>query len=162
MDSLTLRQIKSLPENAVFALISDSNKECYISHTTNLRTRIGEILTYTNDVLKEDTRLVVLCTGFEDIKYKRIYAQYYVEKFKRDGYSIIGTDNYINYKAKIILAKELDRVAVVLVNTRKDKEIVGLFRSVDEAQEFIDTYYKGDIVLPVYAINGTTREWIGI
>ncbi len=160
MDITTLRSIKALPENAVFGLISDSTKECYVSHTTNLRSRIGLILTDNDNILKEDTRLVV----FGDIrsyKYKLLYAQYYLEKMVAAGYKNIGTSHsYINYKVKIEFSVLLNEVFVVLVNKRKDKLIVGVFKKMDDAQEFIDVCYReGEMVQPIYAINKGTVDW---
>lgn len=157
----TLRQISRLPLDAVFGLISDSSKECYISHTVNLKARIGQILTMDEDILKDDTRLVIFCTGFSDSEYKRIYAQYYLDKLIEDGYrSISPTDRYINYKVKVQFSELLDEALVVLENTRKDKKIVGVFKDIEEAQSFVDEYYPvGSIVQPIYALNEGTKRW---
>lgn len=160
MDISTLRSIKALPENAVFGLISDSSKECYVSHTTNLRSRIGLILTDNDNILKEDTRLVVF-GEISNYKYKLLYSQYYLEKMVNAGYKNIGTaHSYINYKVKIEFSVLLNEVFVVLVNKRKDKLIVGVFKQIDDAQGFInDCYKEGELVQPIYAINRDTVKW---
>ena len=156
-----LRQLQNLPLDAVFAVISDSNKECYISHTTNLRTRIGLILT-DMDVLRDDSRLEILVTGITDFRYKQMYAQYYLDKFEDSGFTIIGNDkrSYINYEVKVVFSKLLDSALVVLVNRRKDKLVVGVFRYVDEANSFVDQYYKNeDMIQPIYSLNKETVKW---
>ncbi len=160
MDILTLRAIQDLPEDAVFALISDSSKECYISHTTNLKSRIGLILT-DSDILRDDTKLIILKTGLNDNKYKRIYCQYYLDKHLALGYKNIGeSHSYINYKVKVQFSDLLSEALVVLINKRKDKEVVGVFKTIIEAEEFVSMYYSGDMILPVYANNRRTREWL--
>lgn len=160
MDNKFLSQLKSLPDNAVFGLISDSSKECYISHTNNLKARIGQILS-SDFILHEDTRLIVFNT-VHDSEYKRIYTQYYLDKYKELGYSRVGGPfEYINYKVRVQYSKFLLEALVVLINKRKDKTVVGVFSSVEEANKFVDEYYTGkDIVLPVYSINKRTVEWI--
>lgn len=163
MNNEFLRQVNSLPLDAVFGLISESSKECYISHTVNLKARIGQILADNEDILKDDTKLVVFCTGFSDSEYKRIYCQYYLDKYIANGYtSISPTDNYINYKVRIQYSEALKEVFVLLVNKRKDKKIVGVFKQMDEAQEFVSRYYAdGSVIQPIYAVNDETRLWTG-
>lgn len=161
VDINSLRQIKKLPNSCVFGLISDSSKECYISHTTNLKARIGQIIDVNEDILKDDSRLVVFSSGFDDMLYKRIYAQYWLDKYINDGYSNVGpVDNYINGRIKVQFSQYIKLVFVMYENKRKDKIILGVFDTVNEANEFVDQYFSGkDLVLPVYAINKRTGEW---
>jgi hypothetical protein len=157
-----LRQVNKLPLDAVFGLISISSKECYISHTVNLKTRIGQILTDNEDILKDDTELIVFCTGIVDNEYKRIYAQYYLDMYVEAGFKNISpTDNYINYKIRVQYSDVLQEVFVLLVNTRKDKKIVGVFKQIEEAEQFVAQYYPdGSLVQPIYALNEDTKKGI--
>lgn len=154
MDLLSLKQLQSLPEDAVFGLISDSNKEYYISHTTNLKSRIGLVLTECENLLKDDTKLVILFSGTNNTEYKRIYAQYYINKYKELGYENMGLEsNYINYRVKIQYSADFNDMAVYLINKRKEKTLVGMFRSKIEAEEFVKKYYEqGGPILPIYDI----------
>jgi hypothetical protein len=150
MNFESLQELQNLPLDCVFGIISDSTKECYISHTKNLKTRIGAVLD--SVYLQRDSRLIIFCT-MQDDKYKRIYAQYYLDKYINDGYKNIGCGRkYINYKVRVQYSADLKYVQVVLINERKDKEIVGQFRSIEAANNFVDMYYRGDLVLPVYSI----------
>lgn len=162
MDITTLRQIQRLPQEAVFGLISDSTKECYVSYTSNLKSRIGLILTDNEDILKEDTRLVVFVDGIHDLKYKLMYAQYYVDQMVDAGYKIVGSpDKYINYRVVVQYSSMLNEALVLLITKRKDKQVVGVFKSIEEANSFVDEYYKaGDMIQPVYALNKLTRSWV--
>lgn len=162
MNITTLRQIQELPQDAVFGLINDSTKECYISHTTNLKARIGLILTDNEFILKDDTRLIVFVDGIQDLKYKLMYAQYFLDKYIRCGFKNIGVvRGYINYRVSVQYSDLLNEALVVLINKRKDKQVVGVFKTVEEANSFVEQYYvKGALVQPVYAINGRTRKWV--
>lgn len=154
MDSTFLGDIKRLPQNAVFGVISDSRREFYISHTSNLRTRIGLII---DDIeIHEDSRLVVFADGIEDKKYKQMFAQYYVDKFILDGYKNVSRNkcSYINYKVRVQYSDLFNEAWVVLVNKRNDKLVVGRFKTVDEANEYVELYYPvGTLVQPIYSTN---------
>lgn len=149
-----LSSIKNLPQNAVFGVISDSRREFYISHTSNLRTRIGLII---DDIeMYEDSRLVVFVDGIEDRRYKQMFAQYYVDKFVADGYRDISGKrcDYINYKVRVQYSELLNEVFVLLVNKRNDKLVVGRFKTVEEANEYVRVYYPvGELVQPIYSTN---------
>lgn len=149
-----LVDIKRLPQDAVFGVISDSRREFYISHTSNLRTRIGLII---DDIeMYEDSRLVVFVDGIEDKKYKQMFAQYYVDKYVADGYKNVSRNkcSYINYKVRVQYAELFNEVWVVLVNKRNDKLVVGRFKTVDEANEYVRVYYPvGELVQPIYSTN---------
>jgi len=162
MNSITLNEIKKLPSDAVFGLISDSSKEVYVSHTTNLRSRIGLIMD--NFSIREDTRLVVFLDGVYDKGYKQIFAQYHLDKYISDGYRNVGIvgRSYINYKVRVQYSELLNEVLVTLTTKRGDKMVVGVFSNVDDANKFVDDYYKlGEMVQPIYAINERTVRWIG-
>jgi hypothetical protein len=154
MNNRLLIDIKNLPQNAVFGVISDFRREFYISHTSNLRTRIGLII---DDIeLYEDSRLVVFLDGVEDRKYKQMFAQYYVDKFISDGYKNVSRNrcSYINYRVKVQYSSLFNSALVLLVNKRNDKIIVGSFKTVEEANEYVTEYYKeGTLVQPIYATN---------
>lgn len=50
----------------------------------------------------------------------------------------------------------------MLVSTRGDRKVVGKFKTMVEAAEFVEMYYAGDnpYRLPVYATNSRTSEYI--
>lgn len=162
MDISILRQIERLPQDAVFGLISDSSKECYVSYTSNLKARIGLILTDNENILKDDTRLVVFVDGIQDLKYKLMYAQYFRDRLVDDGYKIVGGPvKYINYRVVVQYSSLFNEALVLLINNRKDKLVVGVFKNVDEANSFVDEFYRtGNMIQPIYALNALTRSWV--
>lgn len=150
-----LGALKSLPNSCVFGLISDSKMKCFISHSNNLQSRIGAII----ESFPKDGRLVIFDT-LDSLEYKLLFCERYKLKMLGDGYSIINSRQYINYRIRLQYNKMNTRVMAVLYNARYDKKIVGVFKTMVEAQEFIALYYKEKILVPVYAINSLTREYI--
>lgn len=155
-----LRQLKTLPLDAVFGLINESTKQAYISHTVNLRTRMGDLIDVFD--LEDEVRFIVFLEGVQDLRYKLLYAQQFIDQYKQDGYEILGLGrDYINSKVRIRFSKDLRRALVVIVNSRKASEIVGIFKTVHEARDFVSQYYKkGDMVRPVYSVSREMKEYI--
>lgn len=154
MNSKFLTDIRSLPQNAVFGVINDSSMEFYISHTTNLRTRIGLVI---DDIeIREDSRIVIFLDGVDDKRYKQLFAQYYINKFTEMGYVDVARKkcSYINYTVRVQYSELLNEAWVVLVSKRNDKEVVGRFKTVEEANEYVRVYYPvGELVQPIYSTN---------
>lgn len=158
----TLQDIQNLPNSCVYGFINDSTKEYYISYSQNLKSRIGAIIDSV-DVVKNGVRLDVFCL-VDSKEYKMLLAEVYKRKYEALGYrNLGGAAEYINYKAKVQYSWDLKLVYVVLSNKRKDKKIVGVFKTIQEADEFYLQYYVGkEVVLPIYAVNALTREYCSI
>jgi len=153
----SLLEIQNLPNSCVYGFINDSTKEYYISHTQNLRSRIGAIID-SYPVLTSESRLDIICE-LGDKEYKMVLAEVYKRKYKDLGYKDLGGGGeYINYKAKVQYSYDLNYVYVVVSNKRGLKRVVGVFKSMEEANMFYDQYYAAQkVIVPVYAINGLTR-----
>lgn len=157
----SLQDIQTLPNSCVYGFINDSTKEYYISYSQNLKSRIGAIIDSV-DVVKDGVRLEVFCL-LDNKEYKMLIAEVYKCKYVSLGYRNLGAAEYINYNAKVQYSWDLKLVYVVISNKRKDKKIVGVFKTIQEADEFYLQYYVGkEVVLPVYAVNELTREYCSI
>ena len=144
-----LATIKTLPNSCVYALISDSNMKAIVSHSNALKTRIGALIEYFD---YEDTRLLIL-QNMDDLEGKLLLCEMYKHELSVAGYNIVNVRPYINYKVSIRYSSNLQLVYVVLYNSRRDKTIVGQFKSMDDARSFVSVYYiNKDVVCPVYAI----------
>lgn len=151
-----LSTFQTLPNSCVYALISDSTMTCLVSHSNNLQSSIGSLLT-SNKVQGNDVRLVILDV-LDDKEYKLLLCEKYKTQYCKFGYEVINKRNYIKYSVSIQYSKKLDAAIVVLYNKRRDKKIVGVFKNINAAREFVDQYYKQDVILPVYATNKATKE----
>lgn len=154
-----LTTFQTLPNSCVYALISDSTKECLVCHSNNLQSSLGRLLC-SNKIKEKDVRLVILDI-LDDLEYKLLLAEKRKLEYISLGYKIINSRNYINYKVSIQYSKMFDSIFVVLYNKRRDKKIVGIFERMNEAKEFVSTYYKQqEFIFPVYSTNKCTREYM--
>ena len=140
--------LKTLPNSCVYALISDSNMSCIVSHSNALKSRIGALIEYFN---KDDCRLVIL-QNTDDLESKLLLCEKYKQIYNAAGYEICNTRQYINYKVSIQYSYEIKEVHVVLYNARRYKNIVARFDNINEAKEFVDKYYSDKFIMPVYGI----------
>lgn len=148
--------LKSVPESCVFALISDSTLTCLVSHSSSLQSRIGALI----ESFPSDVRLVVFDV-LDNLEYKLLLAEKHKNELIVAGYTIINPKQYINYRVGIRYSRNLKQSLVVLYNKRKDIKVVGIFDSIEGAQEFVDLYYKEqELIVPVYSTNEDTREMV--
>lgn len=151
--------LQTIPNSCVYAIISDSNKTCLVSHSNNLQSSLGSILA-SNKVIGNDVRLVVLDV-LDDVEYKLLLCEKYKLQYIGSGYEIKNKRSYINYYVRIQYSVKLDCAMVVLYNRRRDKKIVGIFDNINEANSFVEEYYKqGDCTFPVYSTNKGTKEYV--
>jgi hypothetical protein len=150
IDTKLLTILKTLPNSCVYAVISDSNMCCFISHSNNFKARIGDILQYSN-MEYLDSRVVVFQKA-QDLEMKLLLCERYKHELEVAGYRVINPRSYITYKVTIQYSKDRLNVFVVVYNRRRDKRIVGKFKNINDAKSFVDQYYSSGLISPVYAI----------
>jgi hypothetical protein len=144
-----LSTLKTLPNSCVYALISDSNMKAIVSHSNTLQSRIGALIEYFG---YDDARLLIL-QKIEDNEGKLLLCEMYKKKYSTEGYKIVNVRPYINYRVSFQYSPNLQWVYVVLYNSRRDKTIVGQFKSMDDARSFVSAcYINKEVVCPVFAI----------
>lgn len=148
-----LDTFQTLPNSCVFAIISDSKRTCSVMHSNALQSRLGAIL----EAHEVGCRLVVLDV-LDDLEHKLLLCEKYKLKYVELGYDILNKRSYINYYTRIQYDRSFHTVNVVLYNKRRDKKIVGVFKNINEAREFVSQYYKQEVLFPVYSTNKCTRE----
>lgn len=143
-----LDTFKTLPNSCVYAIINDLNKTCSVLHSNNLQSRLGVILE-ANEI---GSRLVILDV-LDDLEHKLLLCEKYKIALSQQGYSILNKRSYINYKVSIQYSKRFHSVLVVLYNKRRDKKIVGEFKNINDAKEFVKQYYSDEgVIVPIFGI----------
>jgi hypothetical protein len=141
--------LKTLPNSCVYVLISDSTGKVIVSHSNAFSARLSDLIDYFGE---EDTRGEIL-QELDDSEGKLILCEIYKRKYSAAGYKIVNVRPYINYKVSIQYSYNLQRAHVVLYNARRDKTVVGQFKSMEDARSFVEQYYKGrEVISVVYAI----------
>ena len=109
-----IKHILNLPNSAVFGIINHSTKEAFISHSKELKSRIGAIIESLPESLHNGELVIFSSIGNDE--YKLLHAQNVINSLKESGYVIFNSKEYINYKPKIIADPFTKTVFVMLVN----------------------------------------------
>lgn len=161
---MTLKKLQELCIAGVFCIVHKRNKHVYIAYSSNILVAISrhlELLSKGNHPNKKLQRQFKSCewmileTNVKDNE-KMLRQQYWMDKYKQDGYNIYNNRNSVIYKVRTNVTGDLNtpyKVSVELVNRRNDKIVVGLFDSLLDANDFIETYYRGPIYSITYAKN---------
>jgi hypothetical protein len=99
-----------------------------------------------------------------DIETLKLHTEYWRDEFQKRGVAELlpRGRKTLQYEVRCVVDEDYDWVDIVLVSARGDKKIVGKFRTMVEATEFVEAYYGSDnpYLLPVYAVNSRTSEYI--
>lgn len=153
------QQILELPPACIFALVNETDKRVYISHTTRLPTRLGEMVdkmtlgTWKFPAMTEDKQkleLVILERGDTE-KY---FVQYFIGEYRKRGYTIYNeTENLprgYRFQIKYMLQGDwlskdyLTRPGVLITAylSNGETEILGKFHHPKEAEDFLENVVK--------------------
>ena len=145
--------INSLPDVACFTIERQDTKTVEIYHTLKLKEKLGFIS-------------AKVCAGttvrfFEVVEppvYKLLLCEQIRMGYINKGWAITNQSfPFVKYKAYSRIDMEGRHFLVYIVSARGDKTIVGVFKSVSEADLFMDEYYPEGIVQNVvYAANEET------
>lgn len=150
------KYINSLPEAAVWAIVDDEERTVYMKHTTNLKTKFGEIGTK----IKGSSRVEIFSIPPDPV-YKLIMAEKTRKEFIGRGYKIENQATpYIKFKANLRIDTDGRHAIVYITSARRHREVVGVFKKMAEAEQFYSLYYGADWGgAPVYCINEWTKRY---
>ena len=176
MDSL--ETLRSLCHPGIFCLYNRKKNKGYISVCVNMGQKISELMkkletnNFTNQELiddRNDLELIVLETyrhvparvGYKIGLREMQYWHNYVRKLGIELYD--NKLHIVNYKARLNFAvddKGKDLIIVEAITKRYNKQIVGVFKTIPEAEHFISLYYKNPINKLVTAYNKQTQAFL--
>lgn len=164
---LDLSQLLKLPKMGVIALLNDQDKAIYITHSSCIVESLGKLLRQLQDkthncvnliIDRDKLRLVVL----EEIQDKRalsVRARYWIDQYVAKGYGLYGRINAVKYRLRVEY-DELGHVLVKAVNTRNKSYVIGVFRNLGLANQWINnTYKEKEYIIPQYATNELTKAY---
>lgn len=161
------KKLLAVPPHGMWALISNSAKKIYISYNSDMLLAIAQHIKLLNRrehpikamlKNKKSLKLIILDTAKLDEHTAKLHLNYWIDKYKKMGYKSYRNP-LLTYKVTYDVMG--DKLVVQLVTSRSRKIVVGVFRDLFKAYEFIETYYEGkDVIFPVYANNKLTREYM--
>lgn len=175
------RDYFGLSKPGVYALINSRHKWAYIGHSSNILTAIADVIDGIVTGKTKHRKLIehteylsvhILETSDEwvspdDVEHRKIRANYYLKKYKDDGYRLYINKKPIELQVKVEVKKDFnvanDNLLVYVNVTSKNsaiKRVVGVFDTMEEAKQFVEVVYRPmDIVYPVLADNTLTKEY---
>jgi peroxiredoxin family protein len=161
------KKLTKLPPQGFWALLNNRNKKIYIVYSVDLLGSVAKAIRMMNrnehpiEALnrhKNVLSLIILDDVVLDDRNARIQMNYWINKYKKRGYKLYNI--IARTELRITYDVYEGKMAAILKNSRNEKQIVGLFDDLFGVATFIETFYVGDVIFPVYATNEATREYI--
>lgn len=156
---MRLDEVLSLPQSGVVILVKGT--QVLVSYTTSMGPHLEGM--YNQFRGQSNIEMVVRSAG-TDLETLKLHTEYYRNYYVRNGFTLLLT-NYrksIQYRVRVVPSSEFKGVDVEVVSARGDSKVVGKFKNIRDAKDFIETYYGTDnsFKFPVYAVNSATKEFL--
>jgi hypothetical protein len=162
------QDLSNLPDKCIYGLFNDQDKKVYIGYSSNtIRTLYSNIsnLKYSNltpDWGKLEFRVI---EPIEDSNRLKVRYQYWVSHYSNEGWSMYRDFKAIEYKVRIDILNDETRqkngrylLYVKLLSRGRSEVVVGVFDSLSECNEFVESNYK-TIKDIHYSNNELTNEY---
>ena len=157
---MILDELLALPKSGV--IILEKRNQVLVTYTTSMGSYLETLY---NDFKGQAGIKITIRSAGADIETLKLHVEYYRDYYRKtDGYVLLLSHNRktIEYKVRIVPTNDLKKVDVELVTARGDSKVVGRFKDIRAARDFVDNYYGSDnpYNLPVYAANSDTRNYL--
>lgn len=170
MKVFKVMELFCMPEECVYALVHHENKRFMVGYSKHLLTALSRIRhdleTPKYEIVKNDIEGIeveILETDLVDDVSKKIKVQHHVQKYLDKGYQQYIPSNVIKYEVctDILTDRYRSYFCIYLQDRKKNKVLVGVFRSMVEMKSFSDKYYPNNTVEYGihYATNDTTKNY---
>lgn len=168
------RQFMGLCRPGIYVLIDNRHKRVAVVHTNDLlrsiSTTITQIKNNTHPCKKinehKDWLSLEILETIEDRTNRYLRHGYWMNFYTKMGYKPFYYKKALEYKVKLDVEPDFtpghnNLLAYVhLITLRRDRLPVGVFNTVEEAKEWIETTYRPmEQIIPVYATNELSREY---
>lgn len=136
----------------VYILVDDIQKLVYINYSNSV---LEGIVRFLRDRQYRPDLEIKLVSESDDIVTQRMIADQYKRHYSSLGYTILNNVKTFSWRYGIALKG--NRAIVYLQNGQRDKYIVGVFKYMSKANEFIDQYYKNGIKSIIIGKNKRTK-----
>lgn len=153
-----IKYINSVPDVAAYVLINENTKKVYVGHSTKFRSKFGEIA----NIMDKEGFVEIECFGISAHPvYKLIMAEQIRLQYINKGYEVVNHPlPFIRFSVHSRIDVDFRNFIVYLITGRRSIEIVGVFKTCKQADEFKEQYYSFNWNgLPVYAINRETAAY---
>lgn len=175
------KKLSKLSIPGIYALECPRTRSVYLGNSTDCLGSLSIAIRALNDkswqskpMIRDRRRLEFkLLEEIADYNNRNLRMNYWIKYYKDLGYQFyrqpkaliykpIITVNYMGIRKYKWLSSSGYKAQVVLRSRGNRSVIVGIFDSMEEAVQFKDQYYSGDIYSVIYANNELTKNYLSI
>lgn len=163
LHNIKVLDLLKLPNQAIIAIRNDRRKEISLTFSFSPLSTIDRLKTdlkrkYKHKGKLREFRIIIHPACFYDRTTALLNLSYYEQKYTQLGYTSIKRLNGLYYKTSIEIG---DKVAYVVLSSRnRNKQVIGVFDKIVDAEIFISEFYSsGSVLYPVVALNKLTRDY---
>jgi hypothetical protein len=165
---IELKSLISLPDSGVAAFVNHDDRKVFLFHSTCL---VEAVARYVKGMKQGLSGSVQLQKDRNKLTFELLEAQdnplalpvrirYWRDLYVAKGYALYRPVNGVRYRLEI----EYDRNANVLVtavNTRNTPYVIGVFRNLGLAHQWVNNTFKDrSYIIPQYANNALTKTYL--
>lgn len=162
-----VKSLLNIPRSGIAVFVNEKNRKVFLFHSTYLiEAAVRHLKTINNrmccDAVYEDRNdlLLKVLEVVENPIALPVRIRYWRDKFVSEGYALYRPVNGVKYTLKI----EYDRYANVLVtavNKRSTGYVIGVFRNLGLAHQWVKNTFKNtEYIIPEYANNALTKSYL--
>lgn len=161
------RTLNDLSKPGIWAIVNERDRVVYLSQSNNILSSMSRNIDMIHDkshpcrkLLRDKSLLsFVLLEELHTETNRKLRLNYWINHYRNKGYTLYRRHNgEVSYTPKVFVTKDY-KIHVTLVNKRNDKLIVGVFDKMDDATQFITTYYSNTFYNITYSDNILTKEY---
>lgn len=166
-----LKLMYELPRSGIFKFVNEEKKLVYISYSKNLITSLSRNIKEIQDKVHV---YKPLNEDFEDWKFDIIETlnyhdtildisckiNLYIEEYKQLGYNVRTHQNIQKLKFRVDIGQDY-KVYCKLISRGRTEYVVGVFKDMEDAKEFIEMYRNIKNIVPIYSTNQLTKDYFG-
>lgn len=165
---LDVKQLLQLPKMAVIALINDEDRVIHITHSSCVVESLGKLLRQLQDkthnclnlIIDRDKLRFVVLEVIQNNDALGVRTRYWVDQYVAKGYGLYSKINAVKYRLRVEY-DDYARVIVKAVNTRNKAYVIGVFRNLGLANQWIENTFKDkEYIIPQYAKNELTKSYM--
>lgn len=163
-----LKLLLKLPQRAVIALINDQDRCVYVTHSSCVVESLGKLIRQLQDKTHNCLNLIIDRDKlrFEVLEVVQnpdalgVRTRYWVDQYVAKGYGLYSKPNAVKYRLRVEY-DDYARVIVKAVNTRNKGYVIGVFRNLGLANQWIENTFKDkEYIIPQYANNELTKSYL--
>lgn len=172
---MRFQELVTAPKTAVFCLYNRKKNKAFLTLGKDYLKRLTQIVTELKDGsfrIKEmnsdinDLEIIILETCNDDSAYQlfRMQMDYWYDYISNLGIGLYGRRHtFLKYRPRLNMGIDFSGrnvIFVELVNKRYEAEVVGVFDSLEEAENFKQHYFLDQkYVYPIYSTNNLSKEY---